>query len=249
MKIIRIIVFFSLILLGISLSGCLQQETPPSLSDNSLNTKHDSIPPTTASLPAASLPPPTVSCSPSSCIPPPGGYRPQPPFEGATPLFSPDVDEVVSWLGPDLKIPMWLPEWYVFSEGGLWEPESDGRHVLAYDNGSGSIFIVYSYHTDWYYRTFLPGEPETACINGREVLFFPGNTSSQVRWCDGPVIRWITGPVSEQEILRIAESLSPPGAVNLTSRIYNQTRLLRESTPVSRGPGVNVTFPVTPSVS
>jgi len=155
MKKIPFFVLFSLTLLCIFLSGCFLQQKPRPFSDDSFP-KNDSIPPSTPSNPSVYLTPRLVSCEPPACLPPSGGYRPQPPFEGATPLFSPDIDEVISWLGPDLKIPMWLPEGYVFSEGGIWEPESDGRHVLEYDDGSGSIFIVYSYHTEWYYRTFLP---------------------------------------------------------------------------------------------
>jgi hypothetical protein len=123
------------------------------------------------------------SCSPASCIPGSDSYKPQPTYEGAipTPLGGTDIREVVSWSGPEMKIPEWLPNGYLFLDGTVYENGTDGRRVLRYSNGSANLDIGFSYHTDIFYRNFLTGNPEGVCMNGQEALVFASGATTQIR--------------------------------------------------------------------
>ncbi len=234
--------------LVLTLTGCIDTSNEPGLPEGDSYERTYSVPATTPILLNQSPAPTPVVCSPGTCIQNHAVFRPQPPFDGATPLLSHDINELISWFGPDLKIPVWLPEGYIFSEGVLWEPESDGRHEIFYEKGFESLNIVFSYHTDMIYRGFLPGDPKKVCINGTEGFSYGENTTRQLRWCDGSVIRWITGNAPEEELLRIAESMDYPYAVNITSGIYNNSLLLPQTPAVPVSFPFQGTHPVTPDI-
>lgn len=180
--------------------------------------------------------------------------RTEAPFSGKTPLIEVNITRAVEELGPDFKIPGYVPEGFYFHYVTLPEWNSkENKIVLVFVNttheghfvtlkSSNQIYIAFSRNVDLEFREFIDQEPEFVCINGTPGFHYTSPDGNKLRWLDGNVERWIVGSFNHDLLIRVADSMRSPSDLDLTSEVYSgNTSWIPGTFP----PGITV--PVTPA--
>jgi|LAHT01.1.fsa_nt_gb hypothetical protein len=175
------------------------------------------------------------------------------PYSGKTPIIELNIMQAVDELGPDFKIPKYIPDGFYFHYVTLPEwNNKENKISLVFVNkshegffvafsSSNQMYIAFSKDIDVEFWEFVDQEPEFVCINGTPGFYYASSDRNKLRWLDGDVERWIVGPFKSETLIRIADSMKSPSQLDLTSEIYTGNTT---SVPGTLHPGITV--PVTP---
>ncbi len=248
MPTIVLVVIFSL------LCGCLNQEGPIINSGN--EGVPDSIP--LSPSPATEYHPvenksnrsenPAASCNFTGLE---GGIkttRTEVIIRGKGSITEENITYAVEEFALDLKIPGYVPDDFFFRYVIIPDQYSEGKVTLTfvnksyegyYSSGSASnqMYIAFSRNLDVEFIEFIGQEPEPVCINGTPGFYYTSPERNKLRWIDGDVERWVVGSFDADTLIRIADSLRPPSALDLTSDIYSGNKIW---IPGTFPPGVTV---------
>ena len=179
--------------------------------------------------------------------------RTEAPYSGKTPIMEMNITRAVEELGPDFKIPEYIPEDFYFHYVTLPEwNNKENRISLVFVNtshegyfvefsSSNQMYIAFSKDIDLEFREFIDQEPEFVCINGTSGFYYASSDRNKLRWLEGDVERWIVGPFKKDTLIRIAASMRSPSQLDLISEVYTgNTSWVHGPFP----PGLTV--PVTP---
>ena len=117
--------------------------------------------------------------------------------------------------------PAWLPEGYYETSAedcpvkGEQVPEGleAGKSVLTYEDGKGGALTI-TYAQEFDVTGLRPNRCEadgvSVLVGGNQAFWFPGREGTHhLAWADGEsgVFFWISGPLTGEELIRVAESL------------------------------------------
>ena len=109
--------------------------------------------------------------------------------------------------GPLFCGPAWLPEGYRLQN----ITETDGI-LMAYADEEGRGIIFHCLPSDGSALSIYDTDPQPVSVRGRPADLYPARREGGVSgliWEDGELggLLWLTGPLSEEELLRVAESV------------------------------------------
>lgn len=122
------------------------------------------------------------------------------------------LDEAPALLGFTPSYPTWLPDGWVFDRAEIVWTEPYTTFVVAYKKKSESYFLRYEervFKNSEYVRAALQQDSNSRMVslNGMQVHITTNSEIPTCVWITGLKYTAVIGPVSEPELLRIAESI------------------------------------------
>jgi hypothetical protein len=130
-----------------------------------------------------------------------------PPPGIMTPAFFSSLHNMQGAFAPEitLALPYYLPSGYVFSQGS-YSTQHGGREVI-YARGEELILFVQGSPSGRPFDLEVDGVVENTMVDSTPAIFILGAERNQLRWGRYNLSFWLTGKLSEEEMLGIAESV------------------------------------------
>jgi len=133
-----------------------------------------------------------------------------------TPVYLGSLSSAKMIVGPDLRVPAYLPVGYTFSQGSLFTGKQE-KTQLTFQNGSDVIHVFQgkSIEPPPYFGENNKSEPVS--IAGNTGIWIPGTFRdkdgekpfNQIQWKDNNYSYWIQSSLKKEEMIKIASSLTP----------------------------------------
>jgi len=145
--------------------------------------------------------------------PPPGTEISPSLSELVAPLNVSSVYQAKLRFGPDFRMPAFLPPGYTF-RNGLHYPDSNGRDSLVYSNGASELVFTQAVAGSGALQDSSRSGSITVLIGNQNGTFHSMNGKNQVDWQEENRSYQLTGILTQEELVRVARSVSAPALLN-----------------------------------
>jgi len=145
---------------------------------------------------------------------PPSGTEISPTIaELVAPLNTSSMRQAKERFGPEFMLPAYLPQGYLF-QYGLHYRDRDGRDSLVYSNGTGILLFTQALQRNEGSFGSCTGQEIAILIGNRTGTFCSASGWNHIRWMEGNGTYDLAGPLTKDELARVAQSLAAPALLN-----------------------------------